>query len=245
MQTAWIFGDTRPLGVSISKHLLNRGLRVVGFARSDKKFEHENYIHHALDLSDELAVGQRVLEPLQQDCPSALIFCLRSRALGKNEAEAIKTGLDLEILLPLTIYKHLRELGSNHPSQFLFFSSGAAKQVHPDLNFCYHLLKESTLSLSRYISVTGHDVHIRSNCIVLGEFLKYDLSMYKPHEIEKFNRISQLSTNHTLCTLKDINQAVDFFVQADSLFINGQNIYLDGGLTDTSLESITRMAKNQ
>jgi len=245
MKTVWVFGDTRPLGVSICKHLLGLGLHVVGFARSEKKFEHAGYFHHSLDLIDELAVREHVLDLLKRECPSTLIFCLRSRQHSDNEALAIKTGLDLEILLPLSIYNYLRQIRSNQQSQFLFFSSGAAKQVHPDLNFCYHVLKESTLSLSRYISVTGHDLGIRSNCIILGEFLKYDLAMYKPQEIQKFNRIAQLSTNHRLCTLDDIKQVVDFFIQFDSHFINGQNIYLDGGLTDTSLESITRMATNQ
>jgi 3-oxoacyl-[acyl-carrier protein] reductase len=53
---ALVTGSRRGVGRLIAEHLLQHGAQVAGFARGEATFEHPNYVHFQVDVSDPAAV---------------------------------------------------------------------------------------------------------------------------------------------------------------------------------------------
>ena len=53
---ALVTGSRRGVGLLITEHLLQHGAHVAGFARGEATFEHPNYVHFQVDVSDPASV---------------------------------------------------------------------------------------------------------------------------------------------------------------------------------------------
>ena len=110
-----------------------------------------------------------------------MIFSQRYRNNSSiDKLQNYQQGSNVELLTPLLIFDALNKT-NNRLKQFIFISSAAGIRTYLDINADYHIFKASNITLSKYIS--SKSTNIRSNTIILGEFLKYPINEYKPAEI--------------------------------------------------------------
>jgi len=237
---AWVIGSTKPLGSALVNYLVASNFQVTGFSRTPPVSKIDHYQHRIIDLQAIDEFEKLCKHELENGAPNVIIFCQRYRAGQSEGAAAIEKGFRVEVLAPYFLYKLLKTIGSEVKTNFIFFTSGASKDIHLDIDFPYHLYKSSALMLSKYIAVKGVVSGIRSNSVVLGEFLKYPLESYGDHEVDKYRKLSTYATNQSICSIQDIENVVGFLIADSSGYINGQEIFLDGGFSSISVESLIR-----
>ncbi len=239
MGSYWIFGASKPLGMGIARELSNHHT-VTRFSRTLNKSE------VAIELSDTETTRRVIAEHFTTSRPDGAVFCQRYRASpGASTIEAIKHGIDVELSPVLTLIDNAKATPILKPLSLVLISSVAATSFHIDVPVYYHLLKSLTITATRVLAAHNLKSKIRLNCIILGEFEKYPREQYSAQEQLKYQALERFMLSNRVCDIADIIKAVMYFLSTDAKYITGQTLYLDGGMSLISPESITRVTLGQ
>ena len=97
----------------------------------------------------------------------------------------------------------------------------------------YHIAKAGLIQMTRYLAIHAGPMGIRTNAIAPG-FIVKDENIKKYHSEKNENYRKIVSKCHPLGdigTSNDITQAILFLCSEAASFINGEILYIDGGLT--------------
>ena len=242
MAEYWIFGSSKPLGLSLTK-AFRQSHKVTCFSRSVPKSEPDTVV---VDFSD-LSMTQRTISArFALAPPDGVVFCQRYRPTGTmSELAKLKAGLDVELAPVLAVIDAAKTAnrsirGPAKPLSLVTISSVAGIASHIDIALHYHLLKAVTISATRTLAAFGAVDGLRVNCVVLGEFCKHPREKYLESEKRKFTALEAFSLSGRLCTIPDIVDVVTFLLSEQANFISGQVLHLDGGLSSLSPESVVR-----
>ena len=229
MKTIVITGTRKGIGKEMADHYLAEGWQVVGCSRGEGSIEHDHYQHFALDVSDEDAV-------------IAMARTIKA-SHGKIDALLNNAGIasmNHALLTPASTVNHI--LQTNVVGTFLFCREMSKLMrrtkngriinfttvAHP-LNLegeaIYAASKAAVESLTRILARELAELRITVNAIGPTP-IETDLIRGVPQE--KMDALLARQALGRMGEVRDVINAVDFYLREESDFITGQVLYLGG-----------------
>ena len=224
-----ITGTRKGIGKFLAEHYLQQGHQVIGCSRTAPDWQHENYTHFLLDVTDENATRQMFAD-------------VRRRFGGIDNLinNAGIAAMNHSLLTPIATVKQVLE--TNVVGTFLFCREGA-KLMQARRKGC--IINFSTVAVP--LNLEGEAVYVASKAAVEGltrvlarEFapLGITVNTIGPVPIDTdlirgvpANKIDQLVARQAIPRLgkpEDVANVADFFINPASNFITGQIVYLGG-----------------
>jgi 3-oxoacyl-[acyl-carrier protein] reductase len=228
-QVMVITGARKGIGRFLAEHYVQHGFDVVGCSRAPSDLQMSGYRHYCLDVADEPAVKQMFLDV--------------SRKFGRADVLVNNAGIAAMnhfLLTPLSTAQKL--VNTNFLGTFLFCRE-AAKLMQRNrfgriVNFAtvatplnlegeavYAATKAAVESLTRTLARELAGFNITVNAVGPTP-VKTDLTRSVPPE--KLEALIARQAIQRFGELRDIQNVIDFFIQAESDFITGQVIFLGG-----------------
>ncbi len=224
-----ITGTRKGIGRELAERYLQAGWTVAGCSREPADWDHANYRHFCLDVSDEPAVVKMVRTV--------------ARELGGLDALLNNAGIaSMNHVLLTPVATARRILETNFVGSFLFCREAAKVMTRRKggriVNFCtvaaplrlegealYAASKAAIVNfteiLARELGPTGVTVNAVGPTPV-----PTDLIRGVPQE--KMDALLARQALQRFGTMDDIANVVDFFLRPESSFITGQVLYLGG-----------------
>ncbi|WP_211239384.1 SDR family NAD(P)-dependent oxidoreductase [Actinokineospora inagensis] len=237
---AVVSGGSRGLGRVLVERLLDRGYRVATFARSDTEFttgtatERPDQFHFArVDLTDtdavrafvrEVATGFGRVDALVNNAGVLQHSELALTTPGDQIDNLVRANLVAPIVLTQVCARAMSRTGGG---TIVNVSSINAIRGHRGVAV-YSAAKAGldgfTRSLARELGALG----IRVNSVVPGFFESDMTALVTDRDRERIRRRTPLGR---VAAVDEIADVVQFLVSAQSSFITGQSIVVDGGIT--------------
>ena len=229
MKTIVITGTRKGIGKEMAEHYLAEGWQVAGCSRGEGSIEHAHYQHFSLDVSDEDAVV-------------AMARTIKARH-GNIDALLNNAGIasmNHALLTPVSTVTRIFQ--TNVVGTFLFCREMAkimrrtedgriinfTTVAHP-LNLegeaIYAASKAAVESLTRILARELAELKITVNAIGPTP-IKTDLIRGVPQE--KMDALLARQALGRMGEVRDVINAVDFYLREESDFITGQVLYLGG-----------------
>ena len=224
-----ITGARKGIGRFLAEHYLARGLQIVGCSRSESDLAAEGYEHHRLDVADEAAV-------------MGLFRELRSRHPGLDFIinNAGVASMNHALLTPLDTVRRIFE--TNTLGTFLFCREAgkwmsrtgggrivnlatAATPWKLEGEAAYAASKAAVESLTEVLAREFGSMKVTVNAVGPPP-IETDLIRSVP--VEKLDSLRRRQAIPRLGEMRDISNAVDFFLRPESDFVTGQILYLGG-----------------
>lgn len=224
-----ITGTRKGIGEFLVKHYVALGHVVIGCSRENPQWKLENYEHFCLDVSDEKAVKNMIIEVKKKHG--------RIDNLINNAGIA---SMNHCLLTPLSTVNNI--LNTNVIGSFIFIREVAkimAMQKYGRIvNFA---------TVATPLKLEGEAIYAASKAAIvsLTEVLARELAAFNitinavgptPVKTDLIRSVSQDKMDQLIArqairrlgNFQDISNVVDFFLRKESDFITGQTIYLGG-----------------
>lgn len=240
-----LVGGTRGLGRSIMRLLNFKGHQVSIIGRRDPPSEdlRVNNVHYwTADLRDgnkaQLAAEAAVAKfgPLNY-----LIFCQRYRD-NDDDWEG-------EIQVSMTATKNLIEglilkFSPEGDKGIVIISSVFGDYIGDGQPLSYHVGKAGLNQISRFYAVNLGCKKIRVNTVTPFTYLKEESKSFYLKNKELLELYEEIIPLGRMGSSEDSANAVAFLCSPEASFISGQNIYVDGGLSQVWPETVARKLKS-
>ncbi len=239
MSHSIIIGGSKGLGRTIAQKMITRGdtVSVVSRSTPENKIDGVNYFE--ADLADSVNLTD-VLEKISGiGSANYLVFCQRFRGNGDSWAGEIAVSLTSSKI----IIDFLQNKFSIDDNAILFVSSVFAEYVGEGQALSYHLGKAGMNSLMRYYAVTLARKGVRTNTITPFTFIKEESRDYYNSQTELMEMYKEIVPLNRIGTTDEISDVVVFLCSNLARYVNGQNLYVDGGLSLVWQESIAKSIK--
>jgi 3-oxoacyl-[acyl-carrier protein] reductase len=224
-----ITGDRKGIGRYLVEYYLKKNYRIIGCSRKQVDFEHENFSHYSLDITDESKVRS--------------MFSEIRRTYGRLDILINNAGIasmNHVLLTPMETAQKI--LNTNIAGTFLFCRE-AIKLMKKNkmgriVNFAtvasplklqgeaiYASSKAAVINFSQVLAKEIGGFGITVN-VVGPTPIKTDL--IRKISDEKLNAVISNQAVQRFGEFQDISNVIDFFIQPESDFITGQVIYLGG-----------------
>ncbi|PKM69329.1 MAG: hypothetical protein CVU94_04415 [Firmicutes bacterium HGW-Firmicutes-19] len=235
MKTILVTGGSNGIGKAISIHLLNLGHNVI-IADIDEtagKQIIDVYPKQGLFICADLRKPQTAAEIFSQIDQHRLnvdaIINNAGKGLTRNLAELTEDDIEdaygLLLRAPLLISKEWikrRTPSLTGYGRIINIASTRAIMSEPN-GEVYAMCKGGLVSLTHALANSLQPYNVQVNCISPGWIVTGDIRLSEADKL-------QHPSNRTGYP-KDIVQAVDYLLLDDNVFINGQNMIIDGGMT--------------
>lgn len=224
-----ITGTRKGIGKYLAEHYVKKGHQVIGCSRAPIDWELDNYEHVLADVSDEQSVKN--------------IFSIIRKKYGRLDNVINNAGIasmNHSLLTPLKTVNEI--LNTNVIGTFLFCRE-AAKLMSK--NQYGRIVNFSTVATP--LKLEGEAIYAASKAAVLSltevlarEFAPYNITVNAigPTPIEtdlirsvpkdKMNKLLSRQSILRYGNFEDVSNVADFYLQKESNFITGQNLYLGG-----------------
>jgi NAD(P)-dependent dehydrogenase (short-subunit alcohol dehydrogenase family) len=233
IKTSLVTGGTRGIGSEIADVLRNRGDEVITVSRG--KLDDKNHI--STDLSSKKQINE-MSKRIKTKYIDNMIFCHRYR--GNKWRKEFQISLDAVHYIIENLRKNLT---SN--TSIVIIGSNASRFIANEQSLAYHTTRAALESLTQYYAVHLGDQGARCNCVLVGG------TLIKPENAEFFTKknlvkelIEDIRPLKKMGDAKDVAYLVEFLCSDKASFITGQSIFVDGGLSVVSQESLARKLKN-
>jgi len=224
-----VTGSSKGIGRYLVEYYLAKDYLVVGCSRGDSSFQHENYRHFSVDVSDETPVKE--------------MFAEIHRDYGRLDVLLNNAGIaSMNHILLTPVETARRILETNFIGTFLLCREAAKLMRKRKFGRIVNLA-----SVAVPLKLEGEAVYAASKAAVLSftqiaakELAPFDITvnavgptpiptdLIKAVPEEKIEKLISLQTIPRAGTLADVSNVIDFFIQPESNFITGQVIFLGG-----------------
>jgi len=217
-----IVGGTRGIGLAVKSALISRGDTVYTASRTGS----ESTNHIIANLPCELKLNSNFKL-------NYLIFTHRYRGVNLHK--------DFEVTLRAVcvVVEQLKNsfIGD---SSIVIMGSNAGHFAVLEQNSLYHGLRAALEGITRHYAVKLGDLGIRCNVVLPSTIIKKEnINFFNPdNDVRKM--IEKITPIKKMGTAEDIANCVEFLCSPKSSYITGQSIFVDGGLSVVSQESIAR-----
>lgn len=136
-----------------------------------------------------------------------------SQVFGSGMAKRGKGGVILNIASDLSVLS---------PDQRLYRREGLPDELQPVKPVTYSVIKAGLIGLTRYIATYWADRGVRCNALSPG-------GVYTGQREDFVQRLTSLIPLGRMATRDEYRGAVQFLCSDASIYLNGQNIVMDGG----------------
>lgn len=136
-----------------------------------------------------------------------------SQVFGAAMAASGQGGIILNIASDLSVFA---------PDQRLYRKDGVPEDLQPVKPVTYSVIKAGLVGLTKYLSTYWADKGVRSNALSPG-------GVYTEQGDEFVNRLTSLIPLGRMAGKDEYRAAIQFLCSDASLYMNGQNIVMDGG----------------
>lgn len=237
MKHAVVVGGSKGLGKEVVERFLDRGFKVTVLSRS-APINQKNLNHVFLDLNKLDRIGDAIKEILSIGGKVRyLVFCQRYRGDGDSWAG------ELQVSLTAT-----RELINALADEFCLsedcaigvVSSVYAQLVGSSQPDSYHVAKAALNQLVKYNAWVLGRKGVRINSIMPLTYLKDETKEYYLSNDALMALYEDLVPLRRMGSAKDAANLLDFLCSEKASFINGQSIFIDGGVSVIWPEELAR-----
>ena len=239
-----IFGGSKGLGRVLAKQLALRGDSVSVISRSEPPTDQrsQGVSYFAADIADAAATSVALDAAVQQKgAPNYVVFCQRYR--GKDDSWS---G---EINVSLTASKRVVEsmqekFATDFDCGIVFVSSVFGDRIGEGQEISYHIGKAGMSHMARFYAVNLGRKGIRCNTVTPFTFLKDESKSFYLNNKELLGLYEEIVPLGRMATSEDSANVISFLCSPSAAFVNGQNIYVDGGLSLVWPETLARKIKS-
>ena len=229
MKTIVITGTRKGIGKEMAEHYLAEGWQVVGCSRGEGNIEHDHYQHFALDVSDEDAViaMARTIKASHGKVDALLnnagIASMNHALL--TPASTVNRILQTNVVGTFLFCREMSKLmrRTNH-GRIINFTT-VAHPLNLEGEAIYAASKAAVESLTRILARELAELMITVNAIGPTP-IETDLIRGVPQE--KMDALLARQALGRMGEVRDVINAVDFYLREESDFITGQVLYLGG-----------------
>ena len=236
-----ILGGTRGLGREVARQFAAAGHKVSVIGRrdpaeSDRKIK--NVRHWVADITGKEILSS-TLDSIVAEHGSLnyLVFCQRYRGSGDSWIGEIDVTLNLT---KAVIEAAHNQFAADDDKAIVVVSSVFGDFVGEGQALSYHVAKAGLNQLMRYYAVNLGRKGIRVNGVTPFTFLKEesrDFYLKNQLLLDLYRNITPLGR---MATAEDSARVISFLCSPAAGFVNGQNIYVDGGLSLVWPETLAR-----
>jgi 3-oxoacyl-[acyl-carrier protein] reductase len=224
-----ITGTSRGLGRSMAEHFLAQGDHVIGCARSPSSIHHANYLHCALDITDEQAIVElfsklrKTIKQLDGLINNAGVASMNAFALTPVSAlqKTFNVNLQGTFLLCQKALGLLKK--AEHPR--IINMTTVAVPLHLEGEAVYAASKSAVETLTRIIAKEYGAYGITCNAIGPSPI---DTDLIRGVPADKIQALVQQQALKRMATPQDVINLAEFFLRPQSQMITGQIVYLGG-----------------
>jgi NAD(P)-dependent dehydrogenase (short-subunit alcohol dehydrogenase family) len=206
--------------------------------RASAERRQPNVRHYPSDLTDATRREEVLEEILRTDGPPAnLVFLQRFR----GEGDAWQGELELSLTATRVIIERLFASGRRETGgSIVIIGSNSSRLIAAEQPVGYHAAKAALSQMARYYAVTLGPRGIRVNCVTPGLVLKDESREFylrnKPLQ-RLFREITPLGR---MGTAEEVAGVIGFLCSPAASFVTGQDIAVDGGISQLWQESVAR-----
>ena len=231
MKTIVITGTRKGIGKSLAEHYLAEGWQVAGCSRGESSIAHANYRHFALDVSDEAAVV-KMARALKKEFGGVDALLNNAGIASMNHAlltpvETVNRILSTNVVGTFLFCREMAKLMRGSKSGRIVNFTTVAHPLNLEGEAIYAASKAAVESLTRILAREFAELGITINAVGPTP-IKTDLIRGVPQG--KMDALIQRQAIRRLGEVRDVINAVDFYLRPESDFITGQVLYL-GGVT--------------
>ncbi|MGZ3252724.1 MAG: SDR family NAD(P)-dependent oxidoreductase [Burkholderiaceae bacterium] len=239
-----VFGGTKGLGRVLARQLAARGDKVSVISRSEPPSaeQTEGVRYFAADIADASARQAALDAAIQQNgALDYLVFCQRYR--GKEDAWAGELQVSLTASKQVIEYVQDR-FAKEGDRGIVFVSSVFGDRVGEGQDLSYHIGKAGMNHMARFYAVNLGRKGIRTNAVTPFTFLKEESKSFYLNNKELMGLYEDIIPLGRMATSDDSANVISFLCSPAAGFVNGQNIYVDGGLSLVWPETLARKLKS-
>ena len=229
MKTIVITGTRKGIGKEMADHYLAEGWQVVGCSRGEGSIEHDHYQHFALDVSDEDAViaMARTIKASHGKVDALLnnagIASMNHALL--TPASTVNRILQTNVVGTFLFCREMSKLMRRTKNGRIINFTTVAHPLNLEGEAIYAASKAAVESLTRILARELAELRITVNAIGPTP-IETDLIRGVPQE--KMDALLARQALGRMGEVRDVINAVDFYLREESDFITGQVLYLGG-----------------
>mgnify|MGYP001233446914 FL=1 len=229
MKTIVITGTRKGIGKEMADHYLAEGWQVVGCSRGEGSIDHANYQHFALDVSDEDAVlaMARTIKASHGKVDALLnnagIASINHALL--TPASTVNRILQTNVVGTFLFCREMAKLMRRTENGRIINFTTVAHPLNLEGEAIYAASKAAVESLTRVLARELAELKITVNAIGPTP-IETDLIRGVPQE--KMDALLARQALGRMGEVRDVINAVDFYLREESDFITGQVLYLGG-----------------
>jgi 3-oxoacyl-[acyl-carrier protein] reductase len=229
MKTIVITGTRKGIGQALAQHYVSEGWRVAGCSRGEASIKHVNYRHFELDVSDENAVVA-MARTLHSDYGQVDALLNNAGIASMNHAlltpaSTVNRILQTNVLGTFLFCREMAKLMRRTKTGRIVNFTTVAHPLNLEGEAIYAASKAAVESLTRILARELAELRITVNAIGPTP-IETDLIRGVPQA--KMDALIARQAIQRLGEVRDVINAVDFYLREESNFITGQVLYLGG-----------------
>ena len=229
MKTIVITGTRKGIGKEMADHYLAEGWQVVGCSRGKGSIEHAHYQHFSLDVSDEdavIAMARKI--KTSHGKVDALINNAGIASMNHallTPANTVNRILQTNVVGTFLFCREMSKLMRRTNNGRIINFTTVAHPLNLEGEAIYAASKAAVESLTRILARELAELKITVNAIGPTP-IETDLIRGVPQE--KMDALLARQALGRMGEVRDVINAVDFYLREESDFITGQVLYLGG-----------------
>ena len=229
MKTIVITGTRKGIGKEMAEHYLAEGWQVAGCSRGEGSIEHDHYQHFALDVSEEDAVI--TMARTIKDSHGKVDALLNNAGIASmnhallTPASTVTRILQTNVVGTFLFCREMSKLMRRTENGRIINFTTVAHPLNLEGEAIYAASKAAVESLTQILARELAELKITVNAIGPTP-IKTDLIRGVPQE--KMDALLARQAFGRMGEVRDVINAVDFYLREESDFITGQVLYLGG-----------------
>ena len=229
MKIIVITGTRKGIGKALAEHYLNTSWHVAGCSRGESSIKHPAYTHFALDVSDEAAVV-KMARTLKKQFGKVDALLNNAGIASMNHAlltpaSTVNRILQTNVVGTFLFCREMAKLMRRTEAGRIVNFTTIAHPLNLEGEAIYAASKAAVESLTRIMARELAELKITVNAVGPTP-VETDLIRGVPSE--KMDALLARQAIPRMGDVKDVINAVEFFVRPESDFITGQVLYLGG-----------------